>query len=152
MVEVMKIMVTSFKRSKACTAILTQCSIQAAAHHCPTPPPETPGHPQASLLWGHCSFLLRPGAQGSVCALQESISQSCVSSGSSMVGFNGDLPQEDLCHMHTQSPFPCGRPLPTRTSAGDAQTQFCPSLCGPLGPGEHKVCLSPLSVSGGNGV
>ena len=39
-----------------------------------------------SLLWGHCSFLLGPGAQGSVCALQESISQSCVSSGSSTVG------------------------------------------------------------------
>ena len=23
---------------------------------------------------------------------------------------------------------------------------------GSLGPGEHKVCLSPLSISGGNGV
>ena len=30
--------------------------------------------------------LLGPGAQSSVCALQESISQSCVSSGSSIVG------------------------------------------------------------------
>ena len=39
-----------------------------------------------SLLWGHCSFLLDPGAQGSVCALQESVSQSCVSSGSATVG------------------------------------------------------------------
>ena len=39
-----------------------------------------------SLLWGPCSFLLGPGAQGSVCALQESISQSYVSSGISMVG------------------------------------------------------------------
>ena len=39
-----------------------------------------------SLLWGHCSFLLGPGAQSSVCALQESISQSCVSSRGSMVG------------------------------------------------------------------
>ena len=44
-------------------------------------------------------------------------------------GVNGDLLQEDLCH--TQSPCPCGRPLPTRTSTGDdAQTQFCLSLCG----------------------
>ena len=37
-----------------------------AAGHCqPTPPPETPGHSQASLarlLCGHCSFLLSPGA------------------------------------------------------------------------------------------
>ena len=39
-----------------------------------------------SLWWGHCSFLLGPAAQGSVCALQESISQPCVSSGSSVVG------------------------------------------------------------------
>ena len=27
-------------------------------------------------------------------------------------GVNGDLLQEDLCHTHTQSPCPCGRPLP----------------------------------------
>ena len=39
-----------------------------------------------SLLWGHCSFLLGSCAQGSVYALQESISKSCVSSGSSVVG------------------------------------------------------------------
>ena len=51
---------------------------------------ETPGHSPASLgqsLVG--SLLLSPGswcAQGSVCTLQESISQSCVSSGSSVVG------------------------------------------------------------------
>ena len=47
---------------------------------------DTLGQVWVSLLWGHCSFLLGPGAQVSVCALQESISQSCVSSGSSMVG------------------------------------------------------------------
>ena len=45
-------------------------------------------------------------------------------------GVNGDLLQEDFCHTHTQSPCPCSRPLPTRTSTGDAQTLFCPSLCG----------------------
>ena len=56
-------------------------------------------------------------------------SQSCVSSGSSMV-VNGDLLQEDLCHTHSQSPCPCSRLLPTRTSTGDDQTQFCVSLCG----------------------
>ena len=41
------------------------------------------------LLWGHLSFLLGPGAHRfcvCVCALQESVSQSCVSSGGSMVG------------------------------------------------------------------
>ena len=84
MVEIMKIMATSFKRSPAHTAALSAPN-PAAGHHQPMPPPETPGHSQGSL--GHSlvgSLLLSPGsscAQGSVCALQESVSQSCVSSG-----------------------------------------------------------------------
>ena len=62
-----------------------------AAGHCPrTPLPETPGHSQASVGQSLVeSLLLSPGswcAQGFVCALQESVPQSCVSSGSSMVG------------------------------------------------------------------
>ena len=48
MVEVMKIMATSFKRSHACTAALSAPS-PAAGHHQPTPLLETPGHSQASL-------------------------------------------------------------------------------------------------------
>ena len=64
MVEVMKIMVTSLKRSQACTATVCAPS-HAAGHHQPTPLPETPEYPQASFLWGHCSFLPSPGAHGS---------------------------------------------------------------------------------------
>ena len=45
-------------------------------------------------------------------------------------------------------PYPSLLPL---TSTGDAQTQFSVSV-GSLGPGVHKVCLSPLSVSGSKGV
>ena len=45
-------------------------------------------------------------------------------------GVNCDLLQADICHTHTQSPCPCGRPLLTCTSTGDAQRQFCLSLCG----------------------
>ena len=89
MVQVMKTMVTSFKKSHAHTATLS--APNPAAGHCqPTPLPETPGHSESSMgqsLVG--SLLLSPGSwctQGPVCALQESISQSCVSSGSSMVG------------------------------------------------------------------
>ena len=51
-------------------------------------------------------------------------------------GVNGDLLQEGLCHTQvccSQSPCPCGSPLLTRTSTGDAQTQFCLSLCGASG-------------------
>ena len=89
MVEVMKIMVTSFNRSHACTATLSDPN-PPAGHHRPTPLLETPGHSRANLgqsLVG--SLLLSPGSwhtQGSVYALQESISQCCASSGSSMVG------------------------------------------------------------------
>ena len=88
MVEIMKIMVTSFKRSHACTATLSVPNLQQAT----TDPRlcwrclDTHRQVWVSLLWGHCFFLLGPGAQGSVCDLKESISQSCVSSGSSMVG------------------------------------------------------------------
>ena len=88
MVELMKIMVTSFKRSHVCTATLS--APDPAAGHCRhTSPPETPGHSQENLgqsLVG--SLLLSPGSwctQGFVCDLQESVSQSCVSSGGSMM-------------------------------------------------------------------
>ena len=77
MVQVMKTMVTSFKKSHAHTATLIAPSPEAG--HCPpTPLPETPGRSESSLgqsLVG--SLLLSPGSwcvQGSVCALQESVS------------------------------------------------------------------------------
>ena len=84
MVEVMKIMVTSFKRSHAGTAAFS--APRPAADHCrPTHPPETPRHLQASLgqsLVG--SLLLFPGSwctQGYVFAGREFISEACVSFG-----------------------------------------------------------------------
>ena len=95
MVEVMKIMVTSFKRFHAHTGVLSVPNPEAG-HHRPMPPPETPGHSWASLgqsLVG--SLLLSPGSwctQVFVCALQESVSQSCVSSGSSTVGLLATSP------------------------------------------------------------
>ena len=61
MLEVMKIMVTSFKRSHACTATLTAPK-PAAGQHRPPPLLETPGHSWASLgqsLVG--SLVLSPG-------------------------------------------------------------------------------------------
>ena len=64
MVEVMKRIVTSFKRSRASTAALSAPN-PAAGHHQPMPLLGTSGHSRASLvslLWGHCSFFLGPGA------------------------------------------------------------------------------------------
>ena len=61
--EVMKIMATSFKRSHACTAALSAPDPVATAdpHLCQRLL-DTPWQVWVSLLWGHCSFFLRPGA------------------------------------------------------------------------------------------
>ena len=85
-VEVMKIITTSFKRSRACIATLNAPN-PAAGHHRSTLHRrllDTHGQVWVSLLWGHCSLLLVHTSF--FCVLQESISQSCVSSGTSMVG------------------------------------------------------------------
>ena len=105
------------------------------------------------------SLLLFPGswcAQGSVCALQDSVSPVLCTFWWLYGWVNGDLLQEGLCHTWiccTQSPCPCSRPLLTRTSTGDTQT-----LKGRSGsvsvesPGAQKILLSTPSVSGGYGV
>ena len=73
-------------------------------------------------LWGHCSFLLGPGAHKILFVPSKSLFlQSCVSSG----GVNGNFLQDSLCHTQvccTQSPCPCSRPLLTCTPTGDTQT------------------------------
>ena len=66
------------------------CSNPAAGHHQPMPLPESPGHSWASLGQSLVDSLLpspRPCyAEDFICSLQESVSQSCVSSGGSVVG------------------------------------------------------------------
>ena len=88
MVEVMKIMVTSFKRSHARTAALI--ANPAAGHRQPTPLLEIPGHSWhvwVSFLWSHCSFLLDHGVHKILFVPSKHLfPQSCVSSGGSMVG------------------------------------------------------------------
>ena len=131
----MKIMATSFQRSHARTATLTASS-PAAGHHRPTPPPETPGHPQASpLLSPVGSLLFSPGSWCTrfCCALQETISQSCVDSGNSMVGLMVTSSKRSYAIPKSAAPrAPAlvaghGGPIP---NSGDTQTQFCFSLCG----------------------
>ena len=84
-----------------------------------------------SLLWGHCSFLLGPGAHKVMFVPSKSLfPQSCVSTDGSVVGF-GDLLQEGMPYpglLHPE-PLPLSSPLLTGTSSGDTQTQFCLSLC-----------------------
>ena len=135
MVEVMKIMVTSFKRTKH---VLLH-SVSPALQQATTDPRlcqrllDTHGHVWVSFLRGHCSFLLGPGVHKILFVPSKNLfPQSCVSSGSSMGGVIGSLLLE-FCHIQvccTQSPCPCSRPLLTHTSSGDTQTQFWLGLCG----------------------
>ena len=83
MVEVMKIMETSFKRSHAHSAALR--APNCAAGHCrPTPLPESPGHSRASLdqaLVGSLLLFLGPSASKVLFVPSRRLfPQSCVSS------------------------------------------------------------------------
>ena len=104
------------------------------------------------------SLLLSPRSwctQGFVCALQESVSPVLCKFWWFYGGVNGDLLQEGLCHTQlccTQSPCPCGRPLLTRTSSGDTQTQFRLSLCGVSGASCPQGLFESSEHLGGYGV
>ena len=121
MVEVMKIMATSFKMSHVALT-LQQATTNPRLHQKFL---DTHGQVWVSLLWDHCCFLLSPSAHKDfVCALQESVSPVLCKFWQLYGGVNGNLLQEGLCHTQvccTQSPSPCDRPLLTCTSTGDTQ-------------------------------
>ena len=152
----MKIMVTPFKRSHVCTATLSAPS-PSAGHHQPTPPLQTPGHSQASLAQSLVgSLLLPPGSWCTrFCLFPPRVYFPVLCKLWELYGrVNGNLLQEGLCHTQvccTQSPCPCGSLLVTYLSTGDRLSSVSGSV-GSLGPCAHKVCLSPLSISDGNGV
>ena len=150
MVEVMKIMATSLERSHACTGSLSAPS-PAAGHFQPTPPQtlDTHGQVWVNLLWGHCSFLLGPGAHKVLFVLSKSLfPQSCVSSGSSVVGLMVTSSKRAYATPKAAAP----EPLPLWQFSADpylhrrhSNTSTILSVSvGSLGPGAHKVCLSPL--------
>ena len=141
MVEVIKIIMASFKRSPACAAALSAPN-PAACHHQLTPPPKTPGHSQASLGQSLVRLLLlSPGswcAQGFVCALQESVSPVLLKFWLLYGGVNGGLFQRGLCHIQV-CPHP--EPLLLRQAIddpsfhkrhSDTQRQVWLNLCGVL--------------------
>ena len=78
---------------------------------------DSPGQVWVSLLWSHCSFLL-----GSVCALQEPISQSCVCFGSSIVGLMAASSKRAYAIPKSAAPSPsllCPESLPLWQSTAD---------------------------------
>ena len=158
MVEVMKTMVTSFKRPHVCTAALS--APKPAPGHCrPMPPPETPGCSRASLgrsLVG--SLLLSPGTwctQVLFVPSQSLFPQSCVSSGSSIVGLMATSSMRAYAIPKTAAPRASVPVAYHHQPAPPQETLKHSSLSvsvGPLHPCALKVCLSPLSISGRNGV
>ena len=87
MAEVMKIMVPSKDTMYVLLHLVPPTLQQASTDPClHWGLQDTHRQVWVSLLWVHCSFLLGPGTQGSVCALQEPVSPVLRKSGSSMVG------------------------------------------------------------------
>ena len=157
-VEVMKKMATSFKRSHAGTAALS--APDPAAGHCwPNPPLpllDTHGQVWVSLSWGHCSFLLGPSAHKVLFVPSKSLfPQSYVSSGGSMVGLM--VTSSKRAYATPRSATPRATPpaaghcwsIPLQetlkhSKASFAQSLWCLLVC-------TRFCLSALSVSGGYG-
>ena len=160
----MTVMVTSCKRTYASTA-----RFPGLLESVPLTPQQATVHPRLlqrlqnihrqvwlSLLWGHCSFLLGSGAHKVLFLPCKSLfPQSCVSSGSAMVGLMMTsskrvyaIPKSAL----PRAPAPVAGhcwPIPPQKMLKHSSVSVS---VGSLVPGAHKVCLSPLSVSSRIGV
>ena len=124
MMEVMKIMSTSFKSSHACTSALSAPDA-AAGHRRPMPLPDTHGQVWLSLVG---SLLLIPGswfAQSSLCSLQESVSPALCKVLWLYGRVSGDLLQEGLCH--TQVCCTCLNQCLLKMGQVQIRFQLCPS-------------------------
>ena len=70
---------------------------------------DTHGHVWASFLWGHCSFLLGPGAHKVLYVPSKSLfPQSCVNSGDSMVGLMATSSKRAYAIPTPRAPAPTG--------------------------------------------
>ena len=112
-------------------------------------------HRQAwvSLLWGHCSFLLGPGAHKDFFVPSKSLfPQSCVSSGGSMVQLimtSSKRAYATLRSAAPRAPAPAaghGWPVPPQETLKHSKAGLAQSLWGLLVC--TRYCLSPLSTSG----
>ena len=159
MVEVMKIMGASCKRSYAGTVALSAPN-PAAGHHWPKLPWETPGHSEASLgqsLVGSPLLSLGPGAHNALFVPSKSLfPQSCVISGSSMVELMATSSKRAYSipkYAAPRAPAPeAGHcwPIPPQETLKHSKAGLAQSLWDLLV--HTRPCLSPLSVSGGYGI
>ena len=150
----MRIMATSFTRSHdallhSLPPALQQATADPRLHRRLL---DTPGKVWVSLLWGHCCFSwVLVHTRFCLCPPRVCFPVLC-RFWWLYGGVNGDLLQEGLCHTHTQGPCPYGNPLLTCTPQETLERSSVSVSVGSLGPGAHKVCLSPPRVSGRYGV
>ena len=105
---------------------------------------------------GHCSFLLGPDAHKLLFVPSKSLfPQSCASSGGFMVELMATsskrayaIPRSSVSRAPAPSASHCS-PVPLQETLKHSSGSVS---VGSLGPGSHKVCLNPLSLSGGYGV
>ena len=132
---------------------LKQATIDPCLHQRPL---DTDKQVWVSLLWGHCSLLLDPGTHMVLfVSFKSLLSQSCVSSGSSMMELMVTsserayaIPRSTAPKAPAPAAVHCWPILLQQTLKHNSVLVFV----GSLGPGVHKACLSPLSISGGCGV
>ena len=110
-----------------------------------------------SLLWGHCSFLLGSDAHKILFVLSKSLfPQSCVSSGSSMVGLIATSSKRVYATPRSVAPRAPASvaghwwPIPLKETLTHSKAGLAQSLWSLLV--HTKFSLSPPSVSGGYGV
>ena len=131
---------------------------------CSRPPPthsstggyQTPTGKSRTVSCGVTApFFSGPWCTGFCCSLCKSISWSRVNSGSSVVGLMATSSRRVYAIPKSAAPrasVPAAdHPLPVPPQETFKYCSFSVSV-GTLGPGAHKVGLSPLSISGGNGV
>ena len=114
--------------------------------------PDTHGQVWVHLLWDRCSFLLGPDAHKFFsCVPSKSLfPQSCVSSGSSMVGSMVTFSKRAYSIPRSAAPR---APAPTEVRCRPAPTERCSGTAVSQALGVSRswwtqVCLSLLSISG----
>ena len=111
---------------------------------------DTPRQVWVSPSWGHCSFLLGPGAHKVLFVPCQSLfPQTCVNSGSSMVGLMVTSLKRAYAIPQSASPsapaLVAGHCWPVPPQEMLKHSSVSVSV-GSLVPGAHKVCLSPQCV------
>ena len=157
MVELMKIMATSFKNPMHTLLHVVPPTLQQAT----TDPClhrrllNTHRKVWVSFLWGHYFFLPGPGVHKVLFLPSKSLfPQSFVSSGISVVGLMATSSKRAYAITRSaapRAPVPAAVrcwPVPLQETLKHSSVSVS---VGPLGSGVHKICLNLLSVSGGSG-